>query len=381
MKKEKFELTKWLPICIIAIILMLIYKTIDNLGQITSAIGEFLIVLSPLLYGILFTYFLLIPHRAIERLLLKSKAALISKHARGITTILIFLVLIIIFAVILSFILPIIFSNIVAFADSVPEYFSTILAYFDNLPEDSILYSLDIANTLRNSSGDILQTLVNPDGIGQVAQGIMGVLGGIFSVIMGLVISLYILLDRDRILAYSKRLNRAIFKREERISRSIKYFAQINKVLLTFIASKGLDSLINFISATTILLILGVPYAYLLGLIAGIFNFIPYIGSIISAFVISLIALIAVDVRTGLIVMLCLLVFHQLDGNYMEPRIMKSSLKISPILVIIAVVIGGAYFGIVGMFLAVPIAVIIKELLLEYITFTELDKVDEIEKR
>jgi predicted PurR-regulated permease PerM len=72
--------------------------------------------------------------------------------------------------------------------------------------------------------------------------------------------------------------------------------------------------------------------------------------------------------------MIALLVFHQLDGNYIEPRIMKSSLKISPILVIIAVVIGGAYFGIVGMFLAVPVAVIIKQILNEYITYTETEK-------
>jgi len=63
-----------------------------------------------------------------------------------------------------------------------------------------------------------------------------------------------------------------------------------------------------------------------------------------------------------------------MDGNYIEPRIMKSSLKISPILVIIAVVIGGAYMGIVGMFLAVPITVIIKQILIEYIDHTEAEK-------
>ena len=69
--------------------------------------------------------------------------------------------------------------------------------------------------------------------------------------------------------------------------------------------------------------------------------------------------------------MIPLFIFQQLDGNYIEPRIMKSSLKISPILVIIAVVAGGAYFGIFGMFLAVPIAVIIKQILLEYISNAE----------
>ena len=353
---------------------MLIYKTIDNIGQITSAIGNFLFVISPLLYGVLFTYFLLIPHRAVENFLKKSKIKFISNHARGITTIIIFLILICVIVLVLSFVLPIVIDNIISLANSVPGYISTILEYFDSLPADSIWINLDLANTIRNSSGDIINTLVNPDGIGQVAQGVMGFVGGIFSLIMGLVISLYILLDRDRIQLLFRRINSAIFKREDRINRTSRYMAQIHKVLLTFIASKGLDSLINFAVATTILYIFNVPYALLLGLIMGAFNFIPYLGSLISAFIISLITLITTDINTAIYVLICMLIFHQLDGNFIEPRIMKSSLKINPILVIIAVVIGGAYLGIVGMFLAVPIAVIMKQLLLEYLAHKEAEK-------
>jgi len=374
MKKGDFERAKWIPIFILAIILMLIYKTIDNIGQITSAIGNFLFVVSPLLYGILFSYFLYIPHRTVEGLLARSKIKRIAKRARGITTIIIFIVLVALVYVIFSFVAPIIVENVVSLANSIPGYITTIITYIDNLPADSIWMNLDIANTLRNSSGDIINTLVNPAGIEQVARGVMGIAGGVFSVIMGLVISLYILLDRDKIADFFKQLNVAVFKREKRIDNTVKYFTQINKVLLTFIASKGLDSIINFIVATTILLIFGVPYALLLGLIAGVFNFIPYIGSIISAFVISAITVITSDLSTAAYVMLCLLIFHQMDGNFIEPRIMKSSLKINPILVIIAVVIGGAYLGIVGMFLAVPVAVIIKQILLEYIANVKAEK-------
>jgi len=376
MKKTDFERAKWIPICIIAIILMLIYKTIDNIGQITSAIGNFLFVISPLLYGILFSYFLYIPHHTIEGLLKRSKLVFLSKHARIFSTIIIFLVLILIVYIVLSFVLPIVFTSIVDLANSIPEFITTALDYFNNLPADSIWNNFDIPGIIQNYSGDILHTLVNPAGIAQVASGIMSFAGGIFSVIMGLVISLYILLDRDKIADFFRRLNTAVFKREDRVNRSVKYLSQINKVLFTFIASKGLDSLINFAVSTIVLLIFGVPYALLLGLIAGLFNFIPYIGSIISAFIMSIITLITCDLSTAIKVMICLLVFHQIDGNYIEPRIMKSSLKINPILVIIAVVIGGAYLGIVGMFLAVPVAVIIKQILLEYISSTEKEKDD-----
>ena len=376
MKRPEIEWRRWIPISIIVVILMLIYKTIDNIGQITSALGNFLFVIAPLLYGVLFTYFLLIPHRALERLLKKAKLKFISNHARGVSTIFIFVLLLVIIILVLSFVVPIVIDNIVSLANSIPGYLSTVIDYLTNLPADSILANFDIASIIKNSSGDIINTLMNADGIGQVAQGVMGFVGGIFSLIMGLVISLYMLLDRDKILDFFKRLNGTIFRSGDRAHRIEKYMIQINKVLLTFIASKGLDSLINFVAATTILYLWGVPYALLLGLIAGVFNFIPFIGSIISAFIISAITLITCGVSTALYVLLCLLLFHQLDGNFIEPRIMKSSLKINPILVIIAVVIGGAYLGIVGMFLAVPIAVMIKQILVEYMAAHEVEKED-----
>ena len=374
MKKENFERAKWIPIFVLAVILMLIYKTIDNIGQITSAIGNFMLVISPLLYGVLFSYFIYIPHHAVEKLLKKIKVNFISKHARGFSTIIIFLVLIVVVGIILSFILPILFSNLISLANAVPGYYSTAMSYLDNLPDDSVWATFDIANTIRSSSGNILNTVLNPASIEQIAAGIMNFAGGVFSAIMGLVISLYILLYRDKIAAFFKRLNRAVFKREGRISRTERYVVQVNKVLFTFIASKGLDSVINFTVATTILFIFGVPYALLLGMIAGVFNFIPYIGSIISVFVITLITLITSDVSTVIPVLISLLIFQQIDGNFIEPRIMKSSLKINPILVILGVIIGGAYLGIIGMFLAVPIVVIVKQLVLEYITFTEVEK-------
>ena len=374
MKREGFERAKWLPICIIAVILMIAYKTIDNFTQITSAIGRFFWVISPLLYGILFAYFLYIPHSKLEKFFGKIKTKkfkFISKHARGISTFTVFILLIVVIAFIMNYMLPILFSSILDFANSIPGYINAVMDFFDNLSDDSVWADLNIADYLRSNSADLVNLLVNPAGIEQVARGIISFLGEIFNIILGLIVSLYLLLERDSIAEYFKRLNNAVFKNEKTRIRSVGYMSQINNVLFTFIASKGLDSLINFVTVTTILFILQIPYALLLGLIAGLFNFIPYLGSIIAVFVICLITLITGDVSKTIQVFIPLIIFQQLDGNYIEPRIMKSSLKISPILVIIAVVIGGAYFGIAGMFLAVPIAVIIKQLLLEYMHTTE----------
>jgi predicted PurR-regulated permease PerM len=174
------------------------------------------------------------------------------------------------------------------------------------------------------------------------------------------------LLEREKILAFFKRFGDRVIKNEKRRYRLQKYLAQINKVLFTFIAGKGLNSIINVFIVTTMLFILGVPYYFLLGLLAGLLNFIPYLGSLIAVTLITIISLLTGGLAFGLRVVIPLFIFQQMDGNYIEPRIMKTALKISPILVITSVLVGGAYFGIWGMFFAVPIATMIKQILLEY---------------
>jgi len=263
-------------------------------------------------------------------------------------------------------------TSVIDLANSIPAYVNQLLHLLDNIPEDSFWADLDIAGTVSGFASELMNAILDSEWLGQAAGAVIGVFSGIFSIILGLIISLYILHDRDRISEFFLRLNKAIFKNEGRRIRSARYFGQINKVLFTFIASKGLDSLINFVVATTVLLILNVPYALLLGLVAGAFNFIPFLGSLISAVVISLIALVTRDVGVAIPVAISLIIFNQIDANYIEPRIMKSSLKISPILVILAVVAGGAYLGIVGMFLGVPIVVVIKQLIVEFVDSSEL---------
>jgi len=369
--REKIERAKWLPIFVLAVVLMLIYNTIGNFTQITAHIGRFLWVIAPLFYGVLFSYFLFIPHQFIEKLFRKIKIKFISIRARGFSTIIIFILLVVVITLVIKFILPILFASVIDLAYSLPGYVNYIIDFIDDAPEDSIWVSLNIIDTVSEYSRDLAYRVFNASRIEQFARSIISFANQIFSVLLGLIVSLYMLLERDRIGRFFKSLSAAVFKNEKARTRVDKYMNQVNRVLFTFIASKGIDSIINFVVVTSILLIFKVPYAVLLGMIAGIFNFIPYLGSLTAVILISVITLITGGFGKAIQVLIPLFIFQQLDGNFIEPRIMKTSLKISPILVIIAVVAGGAYLGIVGMFLAVPIAVIVKQILLEYISNSE----------
>ena len=371
MNRNSLEWAKWIPICIIAALLMIMYKTLDNFSQITTAVGNFIVIISPLIYGVLFAYFLYIPYEKVEKFFGRSKAKFFSKKSRLFSVLTIFLFLVLIIAFLVTFVAPILGTSIVDLANSIPAYIDKIFNYFDGLDDDSVWSAFNIPGTLRSFADDGINRYINLTTIEQVTRSAVGIAGGVFNILLGLIIALYMLLERENIVKFFKRLNSAVFKKEKAQNRMIKYLNQVNKVLFTFIASKGLDSVINLVSVTCILLIFNVKYAFLLGIIAGLFNFIPYLGSLIAVTLISVITLLTGDLGKAIQVLIPLLIFQQLDGNFIEPRIMKNSLKISPILVIVSVIAGGAYFGILGMFLAVPLVTIIKQILLEYISYSE----------
>jgi predicted PurR-regulated permease PerM len=156
MNKNGFELAKWIPICIIAVLLMIIYKTLDNFSQITTALSKFFQVISPLLYGVLFAYFLYIPQQKFQSMYGRPKAEVFSKRARALSILTIFVLLVLIVAIIISFVLPVIIKSIIDFAGNIPKYVNQIIDYIGNLPEDSVWYRMNIADTLRESSGNFI---------------------------------------------------------------------------------------------------------------------------------------------------------------------------------------------------------------------------------
>ena len=366
MKKSDVINAKWFPLFVLAVIFLIIYMAVDNIGMIAETVGRFLWVISPLLFGVLFAYFLYIPCKLIENLFQKTNRKFLVKRSRGLSVLTIFFLLVFLIVMVFSYVVPILIQSLIDLTESIPGFIAEIAGLLDAIGEDSFLYGFDIAGALQDYLYNTLATVINIELVEQLAGGIISIIATIVNIGLGLIISLYMILERDRIHAFFRSLNRKLFSRKKIRVGMEKYLGQVNKVLFTFIASKGLDSIINLVTVTTILMIFGIPYAFLLGMIAGILNFIPYIGSLIAVLLISVITLLTGGIAQAVQVLIPLLIFQQLDGNYIEPRIMKSSLKMSPILVIISVLIGGAYFGFVGMFLAVPIATIIKQILIEY---------------
>ena len=353
---------------VIAIIVVIVYKMLDNFTSIQAWFGTLLTILKPFLIGLLIAYILFIPCRKIENVLKKSKFKIISKKARGISVISTYIMFILIVIIIINCIFPILRDSIVELVSNIPTYYDTLVNKYAELPEDSILKSDMLKEKMSELTNiDIKQILsINNDKIIEYAKNIINVFSGIFDIFVSIVVSVYILLQRSSIVKALRRFARAVFKKDT-YETANKYFTKANEVFFTFITSQLFDALIVGILTTLAMLILKVKYAPLLGFIIGLFNMIPYIGAIVAVFWGVIVTLITGGFGKALAMAIVVIILQQIDANIINPKILGSSLKTSPLLVLFSISIGGAYFGIIGMFLAVPIAVVIKTILTDFV--------------
>ena len=115
--------------------------------------------------------------------------------------------------------------------------------------------------------------------------------------------------------------------------------------------------------------ILRVEYATLLGFLIGLFNMIPFFGAIVAVIIAIFITICTGGIGQAIWMAIVIIILQQIDANIINPKIIGDKLKISPILVIFSVTFAGAYFGVLGMFLAVPIVSMLKPVINDYLNY------------
>lgn len=353
---------------LIAITVVIVYKMLDNFSNVTQWFGTFFKILKPFLAGLLISYILFMPCKKIEGILEKSKFKFVKKKARGLSVITTYIIFVLIVIIIINCIFPVLKESVVELVGNIPGYYETLVNKYKELPEDSVLKSDVIKDKMTELSNiDMKQFLsINNEKIIEYVKNIINIFSGIFDVFVSIIVSVYILLQRTTIMKFLRRFARALFKKNtyEAVN---KYFTKANEVFFTFISSQLLDAVIVGILTTIAMLIIKVKYAPLIGFTIGLFNMIPYIGAIVAVGIGILITFITGGLGKAIAMAVVVIILQQIDANIINPKIIGVSLEVSPLLVIFAVTVGGAYFGIIGMFLGVPIAVVIKTVLNDWI--------------
>ena len=371
IKKFKGE-TKWFYWFTLLVAIVIVYKILDNFTGIGEWVAELIKVIKPFLMAILLAYLLYIPARKIEALYRKNKV--LSKKARGLSVATTYILVILIIALLIKILVPMLSDSIGELASNLPGYYESAIKYIEELPEDNILKTEAVQNAIKKLQQIDIAKLLDLDNLAMYLEKVIGIANGIFSAFVTIVVSIYILLERAEILKFVKRLNRSIFT-EKKCQAIDRYFEKGNDIFFKYISGQIIDAIIVAIIMSVALTIMKVKYAVLLGFLIGVFNLIPYFGAIIAVIVACVITIFTGGFVQAIWVAVVLIIIQQIDANIINPKILRDALEISKILIIFAVTVGGAYFGVLGMFLGVPAIAVIKMMLDDYIERNEKEKV------
>ena len=193
----------------------------------------------------------------------------------------------------------------------------------------------------------------SPDAVGTVLVAIWGIVGGVFGVVTILIVAFYMMVDSANIVRTFVRA----FPRSER-ARVSDACSDVSMKVSAWLAGQLFLALIIGATAAVGLGLMGVPYFYVLALIAGIGEMIPIVGPLLSAIPAIAVAF-SVSPTLALAVLVFFVLQQQFENHLLVPRIMSRQVGVSPVIVIIALLIGGSLLGIIGAILAVPTAAIL----------------------
>lgn len=366
MNEIKNRWRKWIYWFLLGVAIIIVYKALDNFNDMIDAIKGFFSIISPFFAGIFIAYLLYMPCKSIEKICSKSKIKFISKKSRGLSVLTVYIIALLLIMILINFILPVILESISDLFNNAQQYYETAMQKYREIPEESILKSEIINEAMQNIKNLDIKQYFRLDKILEYIISALNAVTSIFEVFVAIIVSTYILLERTQIVKFIKKLANAVFN--ENVYKNIgKYFNNSNQIFFKFIASQFLDAIIVGILVTIALYIMGVKYAALLGFLIGLFNMIPYFGAIIAVGVSVIITAITGGLSQAIWMLIVVVILQQIDANIINPKIVGKSLKVSPLLVIFAVTIGGAYFGILGMFLGVPVIAVFKILVEDYV--------------
>ena len=361
------ELKKYIGLFVLGVALIAVYKTFDNFGDLLNWIGEFFALLTPFFIGFCIAYVLYVPCRKLEAFCQKTNLAPLVKHRRGIATATIYLVF-------FAFITLLMFAIIPALMESIGELIDQLQGFISWINSFGIYeFSSKSLETLLNKnllSADKLLSEFSFDTMNRYAKGVVSVGTALFHTFLGIIISIYILLDRHRMKKICTRIAESYIPASRR-SFLGRYLKKVNEFIHLYISCQLTDAAIIFLLSFIALGILKTKYALLLALITGLFNLIPYFGAITATVLAGLITAFTKNFTSGLIVVAVLIVLQQLDANFIQPKLLSGSLNVRPFWVIMGILIGGGLFGFIGIFLAVPLIAMLRIIALDILESRE----------
>ena len=362
--------------CVIACA-TLFYMALNYIDIIRNGLASLLRILSPFIWGLVIAYLLfplvkLLHKKAIGPLLAKiftKRSEKADSAARFLAVILAEILMLAVITGLFFLIIPQLYSSIETIVVNSPTYIESLTTWVNKMLTDFPEVRDYVVKMLGDVNTDLvswLQTTILPklgSLLSNVGTGVRYVVTGVYNLVIGIIVSIYILINTDAFVASAKRILYSIMSVES-AKKLLNVIRFTDRTFIGFLNGKLLDSAIIGLLCYIVCTILNMPYALLVSVMIGITNIIPFFGPLIGA-VPSAIIILMVDPFKCLLFVIVVILLQQLDGNIIGPKILGNSVGINGFWVMFSIILGAGLFGFWGMVLGVPVFVVIYTLIKE----------------
>ena len=362
---------------IVVVACIIAAQFITKMPAFFGYVKAFLRTLSPVLYGLGIAYLLHPIEDRIRKLLepqlcklLPEKKAAGMAKAIGILASLVLAVLVV--WALIAMVLPQLLESITTIIGNFPSYYNTLSKWIQEFINGSIAEDVTqgIMDQVYSYLNSFLTETVLPKMqaiLASLTTGVMNIAKSMLNLIIGVIISIYLLSGKDKFLAQAKKLCYAVLgQKKGGYVCNVCTFA--NRVFGGFIGGKIIDSLIIGVLCFVGLHILDMPYTMLISIIVGVTNIIPFFGPYLGA-IPSALLLLVIDPMECLYFVIFVIILQQIDGNIIGPAILGDATGLDSIWVVVSLLVFGSLFGVLGMVIAVPLFAVIYKIISELVNF------------
>lgn len=285
------------------------------------------------------------------------------KLAKWLSILVTYIIVIGLIAILMVFILPQLYTSITDIVDKLPVWYSNVTIFIEDFEKQHANLNFIDYKTINEHIKSLYPKIISyltdmvTNLLPYVVNTSMAIVKGLINLIISIMVSVYMISDHKNIFYQFKRILYAVFpKQGADTARNI--CRESSDIFLKFMYGKAIDSLIIGIICFICMNLFKFPYTVLISVIVGITNMIPYFGPYIGGVLGGIIIVIVNPVQVIFFAIL-ILVIQQFDGLFLGPKILGDSTGLKPLWVIFAIVVGGAMFGVLGMFLGVPTMAVI----------------------
>lgn len=370
-KNRRRRITVSLSVFLTACAIILFYFTILRFHSFAAGFEKLNAVLMPIVLGFIMAFIMNPFMKFFERSIFKAfkkhskSEEKAFKRARSLSAILALLILLGILVLFAFAIVPELYTTVRYLVDNIEYQIAGVLDWCNDITkgqyEEALMNAKESKiDTAIETGIEYAQKYLNYDKdqlVDLITSGVLRVGKGILNFIIACFVSVYVLIDKEKFKGQAKKIICGICPAEH-ANIVLEVTRKSADIFYGFITGKIIDSVIIGIICYIVCLIMSMPYALLVSVIVGITNIIPVFGPYIGA-IPTVIIIFLTEPGKGIAFLIFVLILQQFDGNWLGPKILGNQTGISSFWVVVAVVVGGGLFGVLGMIVGVPVVAIL----------------------